>query len=63
MKFAIVRYNPVTGHMRFHSKHFRWCMYLTSALLFNDSNTALEYLEYFVRHDVGFCYGISKVVE
>lgn len=63
MKFAIVRYNLASGQMRFHSKHFRWCMSLTSALLFSDSAVALEYLEYFVRHEVGFCYGVSKVVE
>lgn len=63
MKFAIVRTNLESGQVRFFSKHFRWTMYLSSALLFDYSFLAAYYLDSYVRHSAGFCYEIRKVVE
>ena len=63
MKFAIVRTNLKTGQISFFSKHSRWTMYLTSALLFDYPFLAADYLVSFVRHSAGFCYEVRQVVE
>ena len=61
MKFAIVRVNLVTGRIQFRSKHSRWSMDRTSALLFEDSFAAVDYLHSFVRRSSDFLYEVRQV--
>ena len=62
MKYAIVRYNFSSGQIRFRSKHNRWCIYLTSALLFDDSFSAFAYLKAFVHRSSTYRYEVCEVV-
>ena len=61
MKFAIVRINPKSGQIRLFSKHFRWCVYVSKALLFGDSFSASDYLDSFVHRVSGYRYEIREI--
>lgn len=62
MKFAIVRINPITGQILFRSLHSRWCKYLTSALLFEDSFAAVDWLNSYVHRSYAYRYEVREVV-